>query len=438
MPFNDIRVIAFALLSASVAATPSFAAPGDTIADAVLGQFRLDDNVPNQGGLSLQFSLNEPYGVAISPSDGRLWVADRENHRVLSWPDPASFVNREAADIVLGQEGFFTNLANKGMAGPLADTLNSPKTLALDAAGRLYVADTGNFRILRYDPPILSAEDAVQVFGQPDFGTALQNFNGPSDESIGSADGVAVDAIGNLYLADGANHRVLIFNTPAADDTVADTVLGQVNFTNNDVNAGLGDPGETTFNTPVGVAVDAAGNLYVCDQGNNRVLLFTPPFVNNEEAVKVFGQPNFITELPNFGSLSATSLFGPIAAAIDPVTDRLYIADTGNHRILEYEDPVAGDTEADRVFGQIIFTTGVANKGGDTMADTVNGPTGVVLDDEGNLYAADRLNNRVLRYDATGGGGLPPACGACGAGLTPLMPLAVVGLIVARRIRRRS
>lgn len=437
MQFIYLRLVALAVLIASALIThPALAAPADTAADAVLGQFDFNDNQPNQGDQVLEFSLYQPYGVAISPFDGRLWVADRLNHRVLSWPDPASFVNREAADIVLGQDAFIDNLPNRGLAGPLAETLNEPKTIAVDSAGRVYVADTGNFRVLRFDPPIVSSEDAVQVFGQPNFGTALQNFNGPSDSSIGGADGVAVDAAGNLYLADSVLHRVLIFDTPAATDTIADTVLGQANFTNTVVNAGLGIPTATNFNSPVGVAVDAAGNLYVCDQGNNRVLLFSPPFINNEAAVKVFGQPGFGTDDVNFGSRSATSLFGPIAAAIDPVTARLYIADTGNNRILEYEEPVTGDTEADRVFGQLLFTSGLANEGGFVTAETLNGATGVALDDEGNLYTADRLNNRVLRYNAGGGGGLTTTCGACGAGLTPLMPLAVAGLIVFRRWRR--
>ncbi len=376
-------------------------APEDTTADAVIGQTDFASNQANQGGAAGTAStLNGNRGIAISPTDGRLWVADTSNNRVLSWSSPASFANGDAADIVLGQANFTDIDENKGNANPSSTSLKGPRSVAVDKDGRLYVADSSNFRILRYDPPIASNQAAVQVFGQPDFDTAMQNNGGTSNTSLGNPDGIAVDCDGNVYLADRNLHRILVFNTPAASDTTADVVLGQVDFNTNTGNQPAGDPANNNLLQPIAVFVDAEQNLYVCDEGNNRVLLFEPPLSNTQAASKVFGQPSFTTNGSNQGGRSASSMFGPVGAAVDPITGNLYVADPINMRILEFNDPLTGDIVADRVFGQLgDFTTGDVNKGG-VSADSINDVGGVAVDADGNLYGSDRLNSRLLRYDA--------------------------------------
>jgi sugar lactone lactonase YvrE len=382
------------------------AAPADTTADVVLGQADLTSNLSNRGGAVSASTLAEVRGVAIDPTSGRLWICETGaltdgNHRVLSWPSAIAFSNGQAADIVLGQANFVDNLANRGGANPTKNTLQDPRGVAVDQNGHVYVADSGNKRILRFDPPYSKGQDAAQVFGQGgDFTTNDQaSIAAATADNLGNPDGIAVDGNGNVYIADLFLKRVLIYNTPATTDTTADVVIGQPNFASTDANQGGADPSANTLSFPEGVAVDRDGNLYVVDQGNNRVLRFEPPLTTNKSALHVYGQPNFTTAT---AGTSSTKMNTPVAAGVDPVSGNLYVADSINNRILEFADP-ASDSTADRVFGQGgDFATSTGNKGG-VSADSLLDVGGVVLNAAGDLIAADRLNHRVLRFNA------PPA-----------------------------
>jgi sugar lactone lactonase YvrE len=258
LQFRIRFVIAISLATAGL--SPALhAAPGDTTADAVLGQADFASGTGNAGGGPTATSLNEPRGLIIDRVSGRLFVADSMNHRVLSWPDAAAFTNGQTADIVLGQPDFTSNSINQGGANPTAKTLNAPKSVATDSAGRLYVADSLNFRILRYDPPFTTNMSAVSVFGQAgSFTTANQaSIVTPTADDLGNPDGIAIDANDKLYCADRFLSRVSIYSTPLTS-TSADTVIGQPNLTT----AG-GNLTQTGLDHCSGVALDADGNLYV-------------------------------------------------------------------------------------------------------------------------------------------------------------------------------
>jgi hypothetical protein len=110
------------------------------------------------------------------------------------------------------------------------------------------------------------------------------------------------------------------------------------------------------FNSPQGVAVDTSvtpNRIYVADSQNNRVLGWSsvPNFLNGASADIVIGQPNFTTSTANNGGVSANSLNNPSDVAVD-LSGNLYVADTANNRVLEYNSPFTTDTTADFVFGQ--------------------------------------------------------------------------------------
>lgn len=448
---RNLCVLAFGLcLTCGVA--PAVAAPENTTADAVIGQPGFTTNLANQGlGASTAATMNGNRGLFVD-STNRLWVADTSNNRVLMFNNAATFANGASADLVLGQADFVSSLDNRGGANPTANTHSGPRSVVVDSAGRCYVADSGNKRILRYAPPFTNGMDAIQVFGQAGaFTTATQAAtNAATADNLGNPDGIAIDQQDNLWCADRFLSRVVRYDTPAAagGNTTADLVIGQLNFTSADANQG-GNPAAKTLNRPIGCCLDSAGNLYVADEFNNRLLLFPAPLSTNMNASRVYGQPDFTTSGSNQGGRTQNSIFGAVYVAIDPISGNLYAADSINHRMLEYTSPQT-DSSADRVFGQAgDFTTATVNKGG-ISADSLNDIGGVACDALGNVYGGDRLNNRVLRYNVTpappapppppggngGGGVVGAACGTCGAGMGMMMPLMVLGMMTIRRRHR--
>jgi Ca2+-binding RTX toxin-like protein len=304
------------------------------------------------------------------------------------------------ADRVFGQGGSFTsNTCNLG--GVSASSLCVPQGVALDGAGNLYVADTGNKRALEYDSPLTTDAVADRVFGQGgSFTSRAINLGGVSASSLFYPYAVAVDGAGHLYVADGSNHRVLEFDSPLTSDTVADRVFGQPNFVTPPIACNTGGVSASSLCEPTGVAVDGAGNLYVADHFNDRVLEYDSPLTADTAADRVFGQGgSFASADCNKGGISAGSLCGPFGAVVDG-TGNLYVTDYLNNRALEYDSPLTTDAVADRVFGQDgSFTSGTCNKGG-RSAGSLCEPTGVAVDGAGNLYVAEERNNRALEYDS--------------------------------------
>ena len=213
--------------------------------------------------------------------------------------------------------------------------LNLPTAAAVDAAGHLYVADLCNNRVLGWqnEASLSSGAPADLVIGQPDFqsfaendGTLPSDVGGLGPDSLklsahsfqndgcfgtsASATGIGTDGAGNLYVADIRNNRVLEYNTPFTScaslpcvGPAASLVFGQNgSFTANGCNDG-NNPGDNngvgpdSLCLPSGVAVDPAGNVYVSDLSNGRVLEYDNPLMTfNVNATRVFGQNgSFIT-----------------------------------------------------------------------------------------------------------------------------------------------
>ena len=256
----------------------------DTTADAVFGQGgHFNTTKCDNGGISKN-SLCAPVGLAADSSNN-LYVADEENSRVLEYNHPPA--NDTTADEVFGQGvSFITALCNGGGATPTAKTLCGPTGVALDATGRLYVADERNSRVLEYATPATSAT-AIKVFGQGgSMTTAKCNLSGTVDANgLCRPGGLSLDTSGNLYVTDDVNNRVLRYNSAAIGNTTADVVLGQPDFAHSDPNAvdasafgsgaGLAMAGTVDITALGTVAIDnSTGRLYVADTNNNRVLGF--------------------------------------------------------------------------------------------------------------------------------------------------------------------
>ena len=304
-------------------------------ADLVVGQPNLRTGVANvdtQGSPNpSRTSLSGPTGIAVNPNDGTLYVADAGNNRVLRYPRPVNQSGRIAPDVVIGQMDFTSSLS----AAVNATSLNAPGGVAFGPNGDLFVADSGNNRVLEFPAGAGNGAAAVRVFGQPGMTTAVRPTQ-VSAQTLAAPQGIAVDPAGNLYVADAGTNRVLIFpntqNAPVAGMAAA-FVIGQASF---------GTSGSGNFKTPTDVGVDSSGSIYVADNGNNRVLIY-PSLVflplSGGTPTGVVGQPSATGVAANYdspdGLATAEGLYSPVGIYVDR-QDTLYVGDTGNNRVVHF------------------------------------------------------------------------------------------------------
>lgn len=391
------------------------AAPLDTTADAVVGQvdmFGFDPNQPSGSPTASNLALSNAAHFAVAP-DGRLYVSDADNHRILSWPSARQFMNGAASDMVIGQPDFTSNAMNAGGLGP--GSLALPQGLSVDEAGNLWVADAFNSRVLKFNNPLIDVTPyaADLVVGQPDFTSAAPNLGGGFfDVDVATADSLCFPGRvlvrgADVWIADSGNSRVLHYTNPAVNLPGADAVLGQFESFNCRVKNNDGTCGdkfgtdarpENLFN-PIGLALSPDGALFVADWANHRVLRFDDP-MNSATADAVLGQPDLFSNGPDAGG-AATGLELPIDLFVDG-TGALYVADSGNNRVLVYSDPLLDDIPS-LVFGQLGDLSADSPNHGlglfATDADGLFGPTGVSPDLACNLLVVDTNNSRVLRFD---------------------------------------
>ena len=197
-----------------------------------------------------------PRAVAVDPTTGKVFVVDVYNNRVLRFAAGAALTNGAAAEAVLGQPDFTSGGASTTQSGFIGVW-----SVHVDGSGRLWVSD--NHRVLRFDNASTKASgaNADGVLGQPDFTT--RSTLSPSQNTFKPSD-VYVDGSGRLWVADQGNYRVLRFDNAAtkANGADADGVLGQPDFTSDQP-----DTNPATFiGYPQGIYVDGSGRLWVADE----------------------------------------------------------------------------------------------------------------------------------------------------------------------------
>jgi sugar lactone lactonase YvrE len=330
--------------------------------------------------------LNQPAQAIIDPATGKVFVCDQGNNRILRYPSTAAMSNGAAAEAVLGQGYFTTNAPDL-----TADGLNLPSGIAIDASGNLWVADAFNNRVLRYAnaATIASGAAASGVLGQPNFVTG--NYATVSSKSMYIPESVFCSGT-TLWVADTYNMRVLRFGNAAslANGSSAAAEFGQPNFTTGASNS---TPSATQLSYPTSMYVDGAGNLWVADDGFNRVLMFpnAPTAANGEAATLVLGQTDFVDDLR--GLTAATFDYPSGIYGDEP--GNMYVTDYGNSRILIFRNAasLSNGSAATYVLGQTNFSSNGAGDG----ASQVTYPSGLFVSTSV-LLAADVGNNRVLVY----------------------------------------
>jgi sugar lactone lactonase YvrE len=312
------------------------------------------------GGKATAAALSAPTGVVLDGA-GNLYVADSGNHRIRKIT-PAGVITTIAGT---GSAGF------SGDGGPATSAqLFSPSALAFDGAGNLYVADTGNNRVRRIgtDGRITTVAGTGVADQSPEGTPALEaDLNVPL--------GVAVDRSGRLYIVE--EDRVL---TIAADGTIR-TVAGALyssGYNGDNVAAS-----SALLDSPTGIAVDGAGNVYVSDTDNQRIRK-----VGTDGIIRTIAGTGAEGFGGDGGPATAAQLGSPYGLAVGP-DGAVYVADHGNHRVRK----ILPD-------GTIITVAGGGENGvrvGPARNAELVEPVGLAVDASGGLLVTDRSANRVYR-----------------------------------------
>lgn len=373
------------------------------------------------GGLAVSAQFNGPRGVALDAS-GSLYVADSNNNRIRN----------------VAPNGIITTVAGTGARGSSGDgglavnaQLNSPYGVVADASGNVYIADSGNNRVRKISPNGVISTVA---------GTGTSGYSGDggsaSSAQLSGSRGVALDASGNLYVADYSNQRIRMVAPNGTITTLAGTGAQG--------SSGDGGPAvNAQLNNPSGVAVDASGNVYIADSGSNRVRKVSPSGaistvagtnaagdysgdggpatsarLGNPTGVAVDTFGNLYIGSQNSGRIRKVSSGGTIvtvagggagdgglgsfAGFVLPVAvtqdsdGNTYIGDYSDNRIRK----IARDGRVSTVAGT--GAAGFSGDGGPATAAQINAPGQITVDASGNLYFVDYRNNRVRKVAPNG------------------------------------
>lgn len=282
---------------------------------------------------------------------------------------------------------------------PSATSLFGPRGAAI-IDDTLWVCDSGHHRLLGWArAPTRDGVAADWVIGQADFSREGRNGKlDPGAATLNVPTGICACGDG-IAVADAWNHRVLIWHrVPTASHTPADLVLGQANFSIAEANRGAPSPTAASLFWPYGVHWDGA-RLWIADTGNRRVLMWNgPPSRSGQPADLVLGQSGFNRRDENGGGEpDARSLRWPHALTV--WRHRLCIADAGNNRVMVWDQmPAQSNAPCDHLFGQSRFSEVDHNQSRYWPdADALNMPYGLSARGDW-LLVADTANSRLLGW----------------------------------------
>ena len=390
------------------------------------------------GGSALDAQFNRPGGIAVD-KDGNVFIADSGNQRVrrvsvqgiittvagigvrgysgdggpgsaaqLFFPTDVAvdgtgnlFIADDFRVRRVSAAGVITTIAGNGSngysgdGGPAGKAQLNANAVTLDNAGNLYVADTANYRIRKIglDGTITTVAGNGTFGSSGDGGAAI-------NAQLWNPMGVAVDAKGNIYIADSNNNCVRMVSTNGTITTVAGISYGFSGDGGPAINAGLAQP--------VSVAVSHSGDFYIVDSLNYRIRHISTSLV-----ITTLAGNGFANYSGDGGPASNSQLSNPNGVAVD-AAGNIYIVDTNNSRIRKIDTHSVLTTVA----GNGI--SGYSGDHGPAIDAQLSAPNGVAVDQAGNLYIAD-TSNSVIRKVTPGGvittiAGVPGAEGFAGDG----------------------
>jgi hypothetical protein len=387
-----------------------------------------DSGYSGDGGPATSAKLNSPAGVAVDAA-GDIFIVDSGNNVIREVNHNTHLISTVA--------GIWNSDGYSGNGGPATSAqLDGPSAVAVDAAGDIFIADTGNnvIREVNASTGIIStiAGNGTAGYTGDGYAATSAKLNNPT--------GVAVDAVGDVFIADQDNDVIRKVDTSGDISTVAG---------NYDLGAGYtGDGGPATdaeLQNPAGVAVDAAGDIFIADTGNNVVREVDHV---TQDITTIAGDYDAGSGYSGDGGLaSSAQLNGPLGVAVNSAGD-LFIADAGNNVVREVTGLIttvagngtsgsggdgepasvaalnfpwasAGDVyiadynndvvrEVNNATGVITTVagngeTGYSGDGGPATDAELDGPAGVAVDSAGDIFIADLGNSKVREVNAATG-----------------------------------
>lgn len=318
----------------------------------------LSGGVTDGTGLSARFL--RPWGIGADAA-GNLYVSDPESY-LLRKVTPAQVVTTAAG-------AYYQQGSTDGTGS--AARFESPAAIARDAAGHLYVADTNAIRKVTPDGAVSTFAGTAGVPGNADGTGAAARFTIPS--------GIVVDAAGNVYVADSSNNAIRKISPAGVVTTLCGGIVG--------TDDGTGSAGQ--FNSPAHIALDPAGNIVVADTYNHAIRRVTPAGV----VTTIAGQKGTGGYVNATGT--AARFRSPEAVAVD-AAGNIYVADSGNNAIRKIDTAGVVTTFAGSVPGAGGTAGALGSADGTGSAARFNDPRGLTLDAAGNLYVAD-VRNALIR-----------------------------------------
>jgi len=334
------------------------------------------------GGPATAAEINQPQAIAVDAA-GDIFIADTNNNVIREVNHATGVITTVAGDGTAGYAG------NGGLA--TAAKLDNPEGVAVDAAGDIFIADTNNnvIREVNHTTGVITTVAGDDIEGYSGDGSSA------TAAELSSPDGVAVDAAGDIFIADYGNNRIREVNAKGVISTVAGSAHSRRDSSYYSGDGGLATAAQ--IYEPGGVAVDAAGDIFIADSGNNCVRE-----VNHATGIitTVAGNGNGAAGYTGDGGQAVAAEFDWTGyVAVDAAGD-LFIVDSSNNLVREVNHATGIVTT---VAGN--GTAGYSGNGGLATAAEIDGPSAVAVDAAGDLFIADCSNN-TIRKVAIGGASL--------------------------------
>jgi trimeric autotransporter adhesin len=395
---NRIRVVNTQKTTITIANVSIKAGDIATVAGLVsdIGGCSSSQSACGDGGAATAAYLTSPYGIALD-SAGNIYIADTKDQKIR---------------MVNATTGIITTFAGNGIGcsnpishcgdgkAPTSAELSLPQGVFVDAANDVFIADTGDSRIREVSSTTNLIETVVNTAGTAGF----SGDNGAAASAqLDLPIGIWVDSTGNYFISDSGNARVRVVNNQAAAITVGGTTIQPGDIQTIAGGGTGGDGGLATAATlalPWAVAEDAAGNLYIVDQGNNRIRKVTNPTTSSATITTVAGNGSAGYSGDGLAATAAT-LNGPSSVAFDG-SGNMYIADSSNLVIREVSTSGVISTVAGN--GKSCYpTTSACGDGGIATSASFAYPLNIAFDPSGNLYISDWQGYKIRKIVPSGG-----------------------------------